>query len=91
MKEQNYKAFLENDIIARDFITAILEGKLDALNYGNSGINRGTGRELKTLYYNIADDWLQNYFENFSDWNYADFKKIFVTPAPRANILKITQ
>lgn len=91
MTDNDYKAFLENDMIARDFIMAILAGKLDALNYGDSGINKGTGRELKTLYYNIADDWLKNYFDNFSDWDYAVFKKTFVTPTPRANILKIKQ
>lgn len=89
MNENNYKAFLENDLIARDFITAILVGKLDALKYGDCGLNKGTGREWKTLYYKIADDWLKNYFDNFSDWNYDDFKKTFVTPAPRPNILKI--
>ena len=91
MKEQNYNAFLENDIIARDFITAILELKLDALHYGNSGLNKGTGRELKALYYNIADEWLKNYFDNFSDWNYEDFKKTFVTYGVRSNKLKIKQ
>ena len=85
----DYKAFLENDIIARDFITAILELKLDALHYGNSGLNTGTGRELKALYYNIADEWLKNYFDNFSDWNYEDFKKTFVTYGARSNKLKI--
>ena len=89
MNNNDYKAFLENDLIARDFITAILELKLDALHYGNSGLNRGTGRELKKLYYNIADDWLKNYFDNFSNWDYDDFKKMFVTYGARTNKLKI--
>ena len=87
----DYKAFFENDLIARDFITAILCGKLDALKYGDSGLNKGTGRELKTLYYNIADDWLKNYFDNFSEWDYTDFKKTFVTPTAQPNILKIKE
>jgi hypothetical protein len=91
MNNNDYKAFLENDLIARDFITAILVGKLDALKCGDSGLNKGTGRELKTLYYNIANDWLKNYFDNYSDWDYSDFKKTFVTPTPRANILKINK
>lgn len=89
MNKNDYKAFFDNDLIATDFITAILAGKLDALKYGNSGINKGTGREVKALYYNIADVWLKNYFDNFSEWDYEDFKKTFVTPAPRHNILKI--
>ena len=91
MNEQNYKAFLENDIIARDFITAILELKLDALHYGNAGLNSGTGRELKTYYCNIADEWLKNYFEKYSDWDYEEFKKMFVTYSARSNKLKIKQ
>ena len=89
MNENNYIAFLENDIIARDFIMAILELKLDALKYGNAGLNAGTGRELKAYYYNVADEWLKNYFEKFSDWDYDEFKKIFVTYGARSNKLKI--
>lgn len=91
MNEQNYKAFLENDLIARDFITAILELKLDALNYGNAGLNTGTGRELKEFYHNIADEWLQNYFDRFSDWHYDEFKEKFKTYGKRSNKLKIQQ
>lgn len=91
MNNNDYKAFFENDLIATDFIMSILLGKLDALKYGDSGINKGTSREVKTLYYNIADDWLKNYFDNFSEWDYEDFKKTFVTPAPRANVLKTKQ
>ena len=91
MNENNYKAFLENDLIARDFITAILELKLDALHYGNAGLNTGTGRELKVLYYNIADEWLQNYFDRFSDWDYEEFKRTFVDYGRRSNKLKIKQ
>lgn len=89
MNKNNYRAFIENDLIARDFITAILELKLDALKYGNAGINHGTGHELKALYYNIADEWLNNYFEKFSDWEYTEFKKMFVTYGRRSNKLKI--
>ena len=91
MNENNYRAFIENDLIARDFITAILELKLDALKYGNAGLNTGTGRELKVLYHNIADEWLKNYFEKFSDWEYDEFKKTFVTYGRRSNKLKIKQ
>ncbi len=91
MNEQNYKAFLENDIIARDFITAILELKLDALHYGNAGLNNGTSPQTKAMYFNIADEWLKNYFEKFSDWDYEEFKKMFVTYSARSNKLKIKQ
>lgn len=75
MNKNDYAGLLEHDAILNNFVTAIIEMKVDALNYGHSGINNGTGNELKEYYYYIADEWLQNYFDNFSDMDYESFKR----------------
>lgn len=75
MNKNDYMGLLEHDVILNNFVTAIIEIKVDALNYGHAGINNGTGKELREYYYNIADAWLQNYFDNFSDMDYESFKQ----------------
>lgn len=75
MNKNDYRGLMEHDVILNNFVTAIIEMKVDALNYGTNGINNGTGRELRENYYNIADAWLKNYFDNFSDMDYESFKK----------------
>lgn len=75
MNKNDYAGLLEHDVILNNFVTAIIEIKVDALNYGHAGINNRTGKELKEYYYNIADAWLQNYFNEFSDMDYESFKR----------------
>ena len=75
MNKKHYEGLLEHDIILNNFVTAIIKIKVDALNYGHAGMNNGTGKELKEYYYNIADAWLKNYFDNFSDMDYETFKR----------------
>ena len=76
MNNTDYTAFMESDYILDNFVRAILEYKTDALNYGNSGLNYGSGRELKQKYHYIADEWLENYFSNFSPMDYGEFKRL---------------
>lgn len=89
MNKNDYRGLMEYDVILNNFVTAIIEMKVDALNYGMNGINNGTGRELREYYYNIADAWLKNYFDNFSDMDYESFKKQVVkyNRRPRPNAL----
>ena len=75
MNKNDYLGLLEHDEILNNFITGIIEMKVDALNYGRAGINHGTGKELKEYYYHIADEWLQNYFDSFSEMDYESFKR----------------
>lgn len=75
MNENDYMGLLEHDVILNNFVTAIIEIKVDALNYGHAGINSGTGKELREYYYYVADAWLENYFDNFSDMDYESFKR----------------
>ena len=75
MNKENYKAFIESDEILDGFVTAILFYKADALVFGKYGIYHGTRPELKQHYYEIAEKWLKNYFDNFSDMDYEDVAK----------------
>lgn len=75
MNKNDYAGLWEHDVILNNFVTAIIEVKVDALNYGKAGINNGTGKELREYYYNIADAWLKNYFDNFSTMDYESFKR----------------
>ena len=75
MNEENYKAFMESDEILNGFVTAILFYKADALVFGKYGINHGTRPETKLHYYEIAEKWLENYFDNFSDMDYETVAK----------------
>ena len=89
MNKNDYRGLIEHDVILNNFVTAIIEMKVDALNYGMNGINNGTGGELREYYYHIADAWLKNYFDNFSDMDYESFKKQVVkyNRRPRPNAL----
>lgn len=90
MNKNDYAGLLEHDVILNNFITAIIEMKVDALNYGHAGINNGTGKELREYYYNVADSWLENYFDNFSEMDYESFKRRVVKhhKRPLQNTLK---
>lgn len=64
----DFRALLNNDLILRDFVTAILDVKIRTLRGDRMGVHDAHER-----YQHIAREWLITYFNEYSDMTFEAF------------------
>lgn len=67
INENDYKALLENDDILNNFVTNILIYKAESYAMVKTSLNYRTFDHTKYYEQSIAEQWLRNYFDNYTD------------------------